>query len=69
MGELVLQMENIKMICKMCRGAGNANSNGDTGSASVLHAQCEGDCTCQHKVGSGYVVKDSKATLMRTQSP
>ena len=27
------------MICTMCKGAGNANSIGDTGSASVLHAQ------------------------------
>ena len=44
------------MICKMCSGAGMANSIGDTGSAGVLHAQCEGDCTCQHKTGTGYVI-------------
>ena len=44
------------MICTMCKGAGSANSMCDTGSASVLHAQCEGDCTCQHKTGPGYVI-------------
>ena len=58
------------MICKMCKGAGNANSNGDTGSATILHQQCEGDCTCQHKVGKGHVqTKEAKAPLMQTQSP
>ena len=54
----------------MCTGAGNANSNGDTGSATILHQQCEGDCTCQHKVGKGHVqVSGAKAPLMQTQSP
>ena len=57
------------MICKMCTGAGNANAIGDTGSASVLHAQCEGDCTCQHKVGRGHVQQSGKASLIQTQSP
>lgn len=57
------------MICKMCSGAGLANSIGDTGSASILHQQCKGDCTCQHKVGKGYVQGDPKAQLMQTQSP
>ena len=55
------------MICKMCSGAGNANSIGDTGSATILHQQCEGDCSCQHKVGKGHVqtkakVKEKQAT-------
>ena len=57
------------MICKMCTGAGNANAIGDTGSASVLHAQCEGDCTCQHKVGRGHVQQSGKASPIQTQSP
>ena len=58
------------MICTMCTGAGNANSIGDTGSASVLHAQCEGDCTCQHKVGKGHVqTKEAKVKPIPTQSP
>lgn len=58
------------MICKMCIGAGNANSIGDTGSASVLHAQCEGDCSCQHKVGKGHVArKDESVKPIQTQSP
>ena len=58
------------MICKMCTGAGLANSNGDTGSATILHQQCEGDCTCQHKVGKGHVqVSGAKAPPMQTQSP
>lgn len=51
------------MICTMCKGAGNANAMGDTGSASVLHARCEGDCTCQHKVGKGHVQEKPKAKL------
>jgi len=56
------------MICKMCSGAGNANSIGDTGSASVLHSQCEGDCSCQHKVGKGHVqVKKDKAKPTQSQ--
>ena len=58
------------MICAMCRGAGTANSAGDTGSATVLHTQCEGDCTCQHKVGKGHVaLRDTKVPPMQTQSP
>ena len=58
------------MICNLCTGAGRANSIGDTGSASVLHAQCEGDCTCQHKVGKGHVVlKDVPVKPIQTQSP
>ena len=58
------------MICKMCTGAGNANSIGDTGSAAVLHAQCEGDCTCQHKVGKGHVAQSGEsAKTIQTQSP
>ena len=58
------------MICKMCRGAGNANSNGDIGSATVLHQQCEGDCSCQHKTGKGHVqVKGEKVKPIQTQSP
>jgi hypothetical protein len=57
------------MICKMCTGAGNANAVGDTGSAGVLHQQCEGDCTCQHKVGKGHVQVKGTNSLMQTQSP
>ncbi len=58
------------MICKMCSGAGNANAIGDTGSAGVLHQQCEGDCTCQHKVGKGHVQRiEDKAKPIQTQSP
>lgn len=53
----------------MCKGAGNANSNGDTGSATILHQQCEGDCTCQHKVGKGHVQVKGTNSLMQTQSP
>lgn len=58
------------MICKMCSAAGVVNGNGDSGSATILHQQCEGDCPCQHKVGKGHVqVKGEKALQMRTQSP
>ena len=58
------------MICTMCTGAGLANSVGDTGSASVLHAQCEGDCTCQHKVGKGHVAQSGGSVKpIQTQSP
>lgn len=49
------------MICKMCSSAGGVNTMGDTGSATVLHQQCEGDCTCQHKVGKGHVQEKQKA--------
>ena len=55
------------MICKMCTGAGNANSIGDTGSAGILHQQCEGDCSCQHKVGKGHVQAKEKR-MKPTQS-
>ena len=55
------------MICKMCTGAGNANAVGDTGSAGVLHQQCEGDCSCQHKVGKGHVQAKEKR-MKPTQS-
>ena len=55
------------MICKMCKGAGNANSNGDTGSAVILHQQCEGDCSCQHKVGKGHVQTKDKTKPSQSQ--
>ena len=58
------------MICKMCSSAGGVNAMGDTGSSTVLHQQCEGDCTCQHKVGKGHVqTKEAKVKPIQTQSP
>ena len=58
------------MICKMCSSAGGVNAMGDSGSATVLHQQCEGDCPCQHKVGKGHVFRiEDKAKPIQTQSP
>ena len=57
------------MICQNCRKAGEENSLGHLKRAAQWHEKCE-RCECQHKVGPGWFVsKDSKAPLMRTQSP
>lgn len=58
------------MICEECQYAGDANALGMWDKADKHHEECEGDCTCQHKVGSGRIVrKGLKVPPMRTQSP
>jgi len=58
------------MICISCRAAGRSNAAQDWDTAKILHANCKGDCGCQHKTGHGLTVKDvSRVPLMQTQSP
>lgn len=58
------------MICISCRAAGRANAGQDYRNAIILHANCKGDCGCQHKTGQGIIVRaGSKVPLMQTQSP
>ena len=44
------------MICSPCGWAGFRNQIGDTHLAKELHGECKG-CTCQHKIGAGWVIK------------
>ena len=58
------------MICNPCTAGGVANSAGSYDSATLLHNQCKGDCTCLHKTGRGFVKHPGeKVPPMRTQSP
>ena len=58
------------MICVSCTAGGVANSSGSYDSATLLHNQCKGDCTCRHKTGPGYVKhQGEKVPPMQTQSP
>lgn len=58
------------MICEECQYAGDANALGMWDKADRHHEECEGDCTCQHKVGSKWSVKKGqKVSMIRLQSP
>jgi hypothetical protein len=58
------------MICTDCKVGGDFNSYSNYDKAEELHDLCKGDCSCQHKTGPGWYVKQgAKPTLMQTQSP
>jgi len=50
--------------------AGSFNTATEYKKAENFHDKCKGDCTCQHKTGPGWYVKQGeKAPLIRVQSP
>ncbi len=58
------------MICYDCVKGGEENVLNHLKRAENHHNKCEGDCGCQHKVGTGWTKRaDTKVPLMQIQSP